>query len=150
MNATIDEAVVRQTAKRCLGLAGRCIALEAEAATMRQAVDEIAAAVLADMVVRDFETGERITEPRLAWTARGEDSAAFHAEMDRRTRAAGLKPSSMIAEHCPALCAEWELSQAQSKLIAEMAPACGVNEGMLFGDRRREFLRIVIGLAMAA
>ncbi len=44
MDATIDEATVRQTAKRCFGLAARCIALEATAATMRQAVDEIAQA----------------------------------------------------------------------------------------------------------
>jgi hypothetical protein len=87
----------------------------------------------------------RITQPKDMFMC--EDEAAireFYAELNRRERAAGIKPADMPDEHCPALCAETIQTQAEAVLIDSSGRLYGITADMLYLEKRDKWIDLVI------
>ena len=126
----------------------------------REQVDVIQRAVLAEpehclqfTLCRKAQEGPppRITDPRLVYGC--EDDAAcrrYFAECSRRERAAKIKPADMPEEHCPALCAEHLLVQAENCLIDASGAFAGLTADMLYAEKRDKWLDLVCRIVVNA
>ena len=142
--ATLTPAIAKVIAKRAL------------AEVLRERVDAIKQNLLDATVYTGRYTGERVTEPEHDWTMSEEDFARYNAFVDVEVRASGLNPAP---GECPALVAEWGLTQAENALIkaAEKFFPELTNERLLLGSKgkggletRREYLNTLCGLGVAA
>ena len=129
------------------------------AEVLREKVDAICRQVLAEaplkVSAKNAERGmpELITEPNRAWLADldSPEMQDYDAECDKRLRAAGLKPESMPADHCPALVAERIKVEAEWLLLETAWQAIGQSgDGWkgLYGDNRKKFLDLCVGLVV--
>lgn len=135
------------------------------AAVMRDRVDAIKTEVLAEAEwwtdAGDPAEGarRRITEPAFDWRMATADHERYLVELDRRARAAGLKPDTMPADYCPALVAESVVMQAAACMVDLAAPFVGFEQAKP-GDlwhrlvcagqgKREEFLGLLVKLALA-
>lgn len=91
------------------------------AETMRDKIDEIQRQILSEIPLINPKDGQRITEPKYSWTCTDDElMLEYYAECNIREREAGLKPSDMEDDFCPALVAENILSDTR-KLIFDAA-----------------------------
>ena len=92
----------------------------AYAETVREAVSKVYNQILQDIPVYSSdefgEAVERIYDHEKLYRSRG-DLDHIYDEMDKRLRAAGLKPESMERDFCPALVAEDELRKIKHQLV---------------------------------
>lgn len=138
------------------GLALAVCKATAYAETMREAVDKIQRAILAEIPLYDDMMAEhngterqRITDPRLTYLSKDEPAwQRYFAECNIRERAAGLKPADMIDDYCPALVAEDLQSKAERALLDSGGALCGFSAADLYGDMREKGLRLFLGAAL--
>ena len=124
----------------------------AHAELVREEVDGYAREVLAAGNYTSSYTGERITEPKDAWTMGDDAFPDYHAKVDAKVRAAGY---DVPPDYCPALIAEEEQRRAERALIDASKPFFGVTTEDLLGCRKglekhRKFLDLLIGLCVNA
>lgn len=114
----------------------------------RRQVDAVQRAILAEHPLIDalHTPGARITDPQHVYMADDAAWPQFYAECNRRERAAGIKPSDMPDEYCPALCAEDLQVQAENLILDLTAPVMGVSREQLYGENRKRWLELVCGL----
>jgi len=130
----------------------------------REAVDEIQRAILTEMVLVDGTERERgrITDPKRTWMCRDDEVLhRYYAEVDKRLRAAGLKPDEMEADYCPALVAEdkqrkaeWAIFDTASTMLEMELSGQELNSGLLCMkkglEKRQEFIDLTVGLVLSA
>lgn len=119
--------------------------VEREKATERQTK------ILAECEYRDNE-GNRITDPKRAWTICDEQAEGYYAKCDNANLAAG---HDVPAGYCPALMAEENQRQAERSLIQVAEPLTGITFDKLFtrGDgvaTHKKYLDLMIGLCLSA
>jgi hypothetical protein len=132
----------------------------AYAETMRERVDEVQRAVLAecpldmDAHVGDFRRGDgKITDPSLTYLATDEHFRDYLEKCNKRERAIGIKPADMPDDNCPALVAEHLQYQAEWLLLECGWCAIDVDghpDGWkwLYGEKRKRFIDLLCGLVL--
>jgi hypothetical protein len=114
----------------------------AEAETLRGIVDRIYTDYLTDHPIRvaakwresSREMQEFITGSNDSYLADDAEWEGLFIEIDKRTRAAGIKPDSMERDYCPALVAENNAREAARQLVKHAAPMFDVNFDSLMGS----------------
>jgi hypothetical protein len=126
----------------------------AHAECLRERVDAIDRAVLAEHTYTNEYEGNRITEPKESWQMGDDDAALYHPRRDAAIRAAGFDPPE---GYCPALMAESAQTEAENALVKASEPFFGVTNDQLLShfangktglDHRREFIDLLIGLVV--
>jgi hypothetical protein len=155
MQPTIEQfkALINDpTTRACVDL---YLVARAAAETMRAAVDEVWAEVLAaDPVPVDpkWNEGSRratnqhfITGSNDSYLAPDYLWPALFAKIDAAARAKGIKPADMDTDHCPALVAESEFSDARRTLIYHTAPQVGIEPERLYYslDKMKDFAELI-------
>jgi hypothetical protein len=115
---------------------------EALEGALRKRVDAIGAQILLEIPLftdayRDLPLSkpliERITEWNLLYLSQDEEAVErCYVEMDKRARAAGIKPAEMADEYCPALVAKTHLLEAKRALVNATVPLFGLEPEMLW------------------
>jgi hypothetical protein len=151
VKAAVDTPEVKE-------LVCKYLAAHVKAEVTRAEVDKITAKILAEFpLYATIKDSKRITDPKYTWLC-GDDArmATFYAMTDKAERAAGLKPTSMPDDYCPALVAEDEQRQAENALIEASGGPLGVsNEGLLCSghgkglENRQKWIDLVVGLHLA-
>jgi hypothetical protein len=150
----------QHVADACRSAVNAYLMTRAYAETMRERVDIICRAVLAEAPLdvsehfREHGRPEKILDPKLVYLC--DDQAQledYWAETDKRERAEKLKPDTMPKTHCPALVAEDIQSQAENLLIDIAWPLVSPDgsedaKSMLYLERREKFLELVTGLVV--
>jgi len=104
-----------------------------------------------------------ITDPDKSYCCEDEKALlAYYRENDRLEREAGLKPDTMKLDYCPALVARTEQTEAEWRLVDEMARILesGYKPGKFNNllmcepngkglERRQEFIDCVVGLVLS-
>lgn len=132
--------------------------ITAYAKVMRERVNEIQREVLEEIpmftdckVCR--EKGEPVTRiyegDRLYRSGDDAGYARYLLESDKREREAGLKPSEMPRDHCPALVAEHAQCKAENILMDSAKTVTGIGSQDVWLERRTEYLRMLMGLALS-
>jgi hypothetical protein len=144
-----------------LALVAKYLVARAFAEVTREAVDEIARAVLSDVALYNDRHADpdnepaRIIDPQRTYLSA--DNAAlkrYWRECDRRERKAGIKPATMPADYCPALVAEDELRLIKRALIDASGKPWGIDTDRILQGRDglanlEKWLDLVTGLAFA-
>jgi len=141
------------------------VARKKEAEMIREKVDVVQRQVLNSVVLyNDLEVEhgldkERLVEPDKAYLSQDEGALEYYYEaIDMNLREAGIKPADMPLDHCPALVAEFERTQAEWNLLDEAAKMLDVyegpgqlNNGLLCAglDKRQQFIDLTVGLVMS-
>lgn len=130
---------------------------------MREKVDTIAAEVLQNGKYFEEEKtrrgvvrgGDRITEPKNAWLMDDKSFKSYHAEMDKRERAAGIKPAEMDYDFCPALIAE-DIQRKAVRIIIDLAGEIfeaddwGYSLLCAGGNKYDEFLELTVKMVVSS
>lgn len=138
------------------------VSCQKEAESIRKKVDAIQREVLKgvilfnDLDARHGLDRQRISEPSQTYMSEDEDALnEYYKAVDAELRKAGIKPTDMPLEHCPALVAEHERVQAEWNLLDEAAKMFGVYEGvgqfnnslLCAGlDKRQQFIELTVSL----
>lgn len=136
----------------------------ARAEVIRAEVDKIERAILAECPLTnglEQEHGEpprKITDPKHVYLCTDEAlTSDYYAECNHRERKAGLKPADMPDTHCPALCAEHLVTQAEWAIETAAAVMLGLPfdgrelNGRLLSlglEARHKFIDLVVGLVV--
>jgi len=131
----------------------------AYAEMMRGKVDEVYLSILTETPVyadgQQNETGERIYKAKDLYLCSDDGLCQqIYAEADRRLRTAGIKPSDMSDEHCPALVAETDLSNIGRELIDVSGIPLGVtHDDIMCGadglENRQKWIDLVVGAVIS-
>ena len=121
------------------------------AEAMRERVDAIGREILKEMpLYADMADGSaRIVEPSQIFLCTDDAATgAYFLEASKRERAAGIKPTNMPDEYCPALVAESRLSKIENMLIDASGKALGVdsNSPGMYLERRKRYIDLVVGM----
>ncbi len=149
MALAMQKLVTNKTAiqKRFRPLVAKLLAARAVAEVIRPKINAQHAEILAAGDYRDHN-GERITEPKWAWTIQDEDvAAAFYAECDKANAAAGYK--NLPAGRCPALTAEHEALKVEWAMIALAVELIDPVLENANGENRTKLLDLLCGMALA-
>lgn len=92
--------------------------------------------------------GEMVTKPSDLYLCDDKELCArYHVACDIAHREHGFVADE--PGQCPALCAEHELNLAEWAILQSSAKALGAKFDRLHGEKRKEFLKIILGLASA-
>ena len=137
----------------CQSAVNAYLMAKAYAMTMRERVDEVQRAILAECPLyidpQWIEKGrqeEKITDPKHTYLATDTDSKLYFEECNWRERKLGIKPKDMPDEHCPALVAEHLQVQAEWLLLECGWNAIGGEEGgweNMYGKNREKFIDLM-------
>ena len=136
------------------------------AEAIREKVDAIerevlqAAELFNDLEARHGLDKQRILDPKSVYMSEDEDALKeYYAVVDARLREVGIKPDDMQTDHCPALVAEREQTEAEWGLLDEAAKMLDVYEGpgqfnndlLCAGlDKRQQFIDLTVKLLKEA
>ena len=142
----------------CQSAVNAYLMAKAYAMTMRERVDEVQRAILAecplDTAPEFIERGrpdEKITDPKHTYLATEVHFRDYQDECNHRLRKLGIKPDDMPDEHCPALIAEHLQVQAEWLLLEYGWNAMGGEKGgweNLWGEDRKKFLDLLCKIVM--
>lgn len=94
----------------------------------------------------------RITEQSRTYLASDDDCQIIWQEVDKRARAAGIKPDTMTVEYCPASVAESELCDCKLRLAKHAAQMIGMDFDRLRYrlEMYNKFIDLIVGAALAS
>ena len=91
----------------------------------------------------EADTKQPILTPEHDWTADVDSFRSYCAELNKRERAAGIKPEAMGDEYCPSLVAGNKAVLAERALINATAPLFGIRPTSLGVEKGREWVELV-------
>lgn len=143
---TVKKAVINP---EVFSLVGSYLLARTNAELVREQVDKIETEVLENYPIystpRRGEKSERIYLGRYLYLSDDEQACNQAYELfDKAERAAGLKPDDMSVDHCPALVAELLLSDVENAILESVAPALGLDVGLIYGNNRKKMLDLIV------
>ncbi len=124
---------------------------KAKAETLREQVDKIWSACLAEMPLYDQYTGERIFDHSQAYAApRGEWQKVFEVA-DRFVRDRVPGAATLPPDHCPALTAEHQATLLEAAIVDAAGPVLGITRDKLLNaglDMYEKFVDHIVKLVV--